>query len=51
MTRIAAFAILLSAITALAGCVVEPAGPGYYDHPYYYNHPYYYYYDRDRYWR
>ncbi len=41
--RIAAWAAALALVTALSGCVIYPAGPGYYGHPYYS--------DRDRGWR
>jgi uncharacterized membrane protein len=40
-------AVAVGCALALSGCVVYPAGPGYYGHPYYgyyggyYGHPYY----------
>lgn len=41
--RIAMLAAVLALAAGLSGCVVYPAGPGYYGHPHYWHH------DRD--WR
>ena len=36
--RLAAVAAVLAIAAALSGCVVYPAGPGYYGHPHYWHH-------------
>jgi hypothetical protein len=41
--RIAALGAALALVVALSGCVIYPAGPGYY-------HPYFFHFDHDRGW-
>ena len=41
--RIAALGAAFSLVVALSGCVIYPAGPGYY-------HPYFFHFDHDRGW-
>ena len=40
--RMAAVLLLVGCSLSLSGCVVAPAGPGYYGRPYGYGHPHYY---------
>ena len=42
MKRLLALALLAGAALSLGGCVVVPAGPGFYGHPYGYGAPHYY---------
>jgi len=35
--RIAALGAALALVVALSGCVIYPAGPGYYYHPYFFH--------------
>ena len=42
MKRFLALALLAGTALALGGCVVAPAGPGYYGRPYGYGPPHYY---------